>query len=476
VFGGGRLGILIPLESQRPSAAQRRPVTLDPLIAVASPYGDPEALVRAARDLARSGATLVVMAAWLHPGHEDARPRRGGRARAPAREPPRQVRGRGAVSADFPFPVVTIAGPPRERGRQYGQLARDRIATSLQIYTAAWGGGEAPARSALLDRARAFMAVIGERFSDLMEEVWGIAEGAERPVEEIVALNARTELLYGQAAADGCTGAVLLPGVAGGHTIIGQNWDWRPACRASAILLRVIPERGPRLLTFVEAGMLARSGMNSAGIGLCGNFLQSDHDPDWSPSCSYAEPSLSQTPSGRRPRVAPRALLFPTTSSPVRRRGDSPECSPRVFRSFPRRGYSTREHFVAAGHYWLRRIGQPVRERRSRFPAGRSSRFTVGDSRWRCATTSACRLRSGRRRAARVARESRWPGGDGPRRPAGARPVRHEYRSSACLTRRDLGVAASSRPHDPSTPSRSRAEVLQAAPFWWPSASPCSRH
>jgi isopenicillin-N N-acyltransferase-like protein len=39
-----------------------------------------------------------------------------------------------------------------------------------------------------------------------------------------------------------------------------------------------VPEQGPRILTFVEAGMLARSGMNSAGLGLCGNFLQSDQD------------------------------------------------------------------------------------------------------------------------------------------------------------------------------------------------------
>jgi isopenicillin-N N-acyltransferase-like protein len=173
---------------------------------------------------------------------------------------------------------VTIEGDARERGRQYGRLATARIATSLGIYMAAWAAGDAPARAALLDRARAFVPVIGDRFPDLLEEMRGMAEGAERPLEEIVALNARTELLYGEQAADGCTGAVILPGLAGGHVVIGQNWDWRPACRDSAIVLRVVPARGPSLLTFVEAGMLARSGMSSAGIGLCGNFLNSDMD------------------------------------------------------------------------------------------------------------------------------------------------------------------------------------------------------
>lgn len=179
----------------------------------------------------------------------------------------------------FPFPLVTIEGGPRERGRQYGRLAAERIGVSLGIYTAAWGAGSGPAREGLLERARAFTPVIGDHHPDLLEEMRGIAEGAGVSVEEIVALNARTELLYGgPPASDGCTGAVLLPEVAGGRTIIGQNWDWRPACRDSAILLRILPDAGPRILTFVEAGMLARSGMNSAGLGLCGNFLQSDRD------------------------------------------------------------------------------------------------------------------------------------------------------------------------------------------------------
>jgi isopenicillin-N N-acyltransferase-like protein len=185
--------------------------------------------------------------------------------------------------APFPFPFLTIEGDARERGRQYGRQAGDRIETTLRIYMAAWTAGEtgreAPAKSgreAVLERARRFTPVIGDAFPDLLEEMRGIAEGAERPLEEIVALNARTELLY--STDDGCTGAVILPERAGGHTIIGQNWDWRPPCRDAAILLQVRPGHGPSLLTFVEAGMLARSGLNSAGLGLCGNFLNSDLD------------------------------------------------------------------------------------------------------------------------------------------------------------------------------------------------------
>lgn len=182
-----------------------------------------------------------------------------------------------SAAAAFPFPLVDVEGDARERGRQYGRQAAERIATSLRIYMAAWTAGDAAGRAGLLARARAFEPVIGDRYPELLEEMRGIAEGAGRALEEIVALNARTELLFG-APADGCTGAVLLPERTGGRVIIGQNWDWRPACREAAIVLRVTPDHGPSFVTFVEAGMLARSGMNSAGIGLCGNFLNSDAD------------------------------------------------------------------------------------------------------------------------------------------------------------------------------------------------------
>src|SRR5919197_1125232 len=175
----------------------------------------------------------------------------------------------------LPFPLVAIEGDARERGRQYGRRAGERIETGLRSYMSAWTPG-ATSREAVLERARRVTPVIGDAFPDLLEEMRGIAEGAERSLEEIVALNARTELLHTRD--EGCTSAAILPQRAGGHTLIGQNWDWRPSCRESAILLQVRPDRGPALLTFVEAGMLARIGMNSSGIGLCGNFLNSDLD------------------------------------------------------------------------------------------------------------------------------------------------------------------------------------------------------
>ena len=65
----------------------------------------------------------------------------------------------------------------------------------------------------------------------------------------------------------GALGAVL--GQAG-HRIIAA-YDGEEA-------LRRFREDGPDLLTFVEAGGLARAGLNAAGIAVTANYLESDRD------------------------------------------------------------------------------------------------------------------------------------------------------------------------------------------------------
>lgn len=185
-----------------------------------------------------------------------------------------------------PFPLIDIAGPPRQRGMQYGRKARTYIERSLAVYRPAYAaaGLEWPEVRRI---AGEFLSRI-ERFSPAMcEEIAGIAAGCDVPVGDIVALNARTELLYGHGSAasvldkteEGCTGAIALPDITqGGQLIHGQNWDWRDECATSTIVLRIRPESGPSILTMVEAGTLARCGFNSEGVAITGNFLKSAAD------------------------------------------------------------------------------------------------------------------------------------------------------------------------------------------------------
>ena len=186
------------------------------------------------------------------------------------------------------FPFVSVSGTPEARGRSYGQQAADRVRKSAAMYgqTLVDLGYDAMARTQLIAH---FAREIEDFAPHYLEEMRGIAAGADVPFEDIVMVNARTEVVAKARAekkkaaelepGDGCTGALILPTrSANGNLIHGQNWDWRAECAETAIVLRVRNDNGPDMLTFVEAGGLARSGLNSAGVSITANYLESDRD------------------------------------------------------------------------------------------------------------------------------------------------------------------------------------------------------
>lgn len=182
-----------------------------------------------------------------------------------------------------PFPLIDVAGSPFECGEQHGRQAGNRIALGLENYRA-----DFERRGTSWEEALQLAKTYGDRIevfsADLWQEIRGIAKGSEQPVEAITLLNARTEITFGGTGQlpidiDGCTAALALPEVtANGHLLHAQNWDWRPDCVDTSVVLRVTPSEGPRMLLFCEAGQLARHGLNSAGIALTANGLECDLD------------------------------------------------------------------------------------------------------------------------------------------------------------------------------------------------------
>lgn len=192
------------------------------------------------------------------------------------------------------FPLIEIEGDPRQRGIQYGRQTGDRIAAGLRLYRE-----EFTRRGTIWARAFEFASQLSpsiERYgADLMDEIRGIAEGSQQPVEAIVLLNARTEIIYRSIADDEanspeaasaelmeeCTAALAMPeATEDEHLLHGQNWDWRPDCVDTAVVVKIHSVDGPDILTFTEAGQLARHGMNSAGISITANGLHCDQDAD----------------------------------------------------------------------------------------------------------------------------------------------------------------------------------------------------
>jgi isopenicillin-N N-acyltransferase-like protein len=188
-----------------------------------------------------------------------------------------------------PFPQVDTCGSPYQRGRQHGAAVPERIVRSAGLYR------RQLARHNVCAERQSTLALgmrpAIERFDpDYLEEMQGIADGAGVPLEDVILINCRTELLFGQGELsaicqeldDRCASLAVLPENAeSGRLMHAHSSDWREECLDTGIVLRI--RRGgsqdePDLLMFTGAGSLARHGFNSAGVSLTGGFLGSDRD------------------------------------------------------------------------------------------------------------------------------------------------------------------------------------------------------
>jgi len=181
------------------------------------------------------------------------------------------------------FPVLELEGDAHECGLQHGSGAAARVARSVEIYLTAFGKQTTLTLDEVRERARGFAAEIERIDPDILEELRGIAAGAQQRFEDIVAVNCRTELLYGDKSgarpATECTTIVALPeATAERRILLAKNWDWRDACIDSVVLLKIAQRGKPRLTLMVEAGMVGRDGFNEHGIAVVGNLLVSNHD------------------------------------------------------------------------------------------------------------------------------------------------------------------------------------------------------
>ncbi|MFC4470715.1 C45 family autoproteolytic acyltransferase/hydrolase [Streptomyces xiangluensis] len=191
------------------------------------------------------------------------------------------------------IPIVEISGTPVERGRQYGEAVRGRLGAALTYYQEAFGQSSGLTWEQVTARAERWLEPVSAYAPDLVEEMSGIAEGAGVGLLDVLALNARGEILYDETFAgmrgredsteetveekgttDGCTSFAVMGEASGdGHVYCGQNWDWRAGTADTLVMLRIVQPSRPTVIMQVEAGQIGRQGANSAGIALNANGL-----------------------------------------------------------------------------------------------------------------------------------------------------------------------------------------------------------
>ncbi|GAA5912654.1 hypothetical protein JCM6882_004702 [Rhodosporidiobolus microsporus] len=171
-----------------------------------------------------------------------------------------------------PFPVISVAGSPREMGVQHGTKAREQVWGSIEAYKSIFQDLAGLSWDRVLEAARLFDAPLRSGHPDLVEEMEGVAEGAQVPFVEILALNCRSEISLAEPL-DGCTS--LSGKAADGSRLIAQNWDWKTAIIPGIIILHLQPSDGtPEAKMTTEAGIIGKMGHNSAGVCLVMNAIK----------------------------------------------------------------------------------------------------------------------------------------------------------------------------------------------------------
>lgn len=175
------------------------------------------------------------------------------------------------------------------------------------------GQGAAYVRANLDDYVRLFHAVgvddarlrvfgtqaaeaLAEWSPALHAEMCGVAAGCDLHEWQLGLLNGRTEVLaaVGAVGEGECSTAVYLPAAGAPRTI--QTWDWHDELAADRLVVRHVADSGLTVRYFTEFGMLAKIGLNDAGLGLHFNILNhaSDSGPIGVPVHAVARRVLDQ--------------------------------------------------------------------------------------------------------------------------------------------------------------------------------------
>ncbi len=167
--------------------------------------------------------------------------------------------------------------PPRERGLELGERFAREIADTADRYRRLFAARAEGPFDVELWSERAWQAI--RRLAPLhADEIAGIADGAGLPVEQVAAINARTEILVAAnpTGVNECSTVVSLP--VDGPPVAVQTWDWYDAMSDGWFTWTIPFEDGRELTTVTEFGMLAKIGVNDRGVGVMLNMLHHRND------------------------------------------------------------------------------------------------------------------------------------------------------------------------------------------------------
>ncbi|HLR15580.1 MAG TPA: C45 family peptidase [Bacillota bacterium] len=171
--------------------------------------------------------------------------------------------------------VLNLSGTPHEIGLQHGELAKEEVMYSLDSYEKLFFHDVGITWKEARELAKQHVPAIEKTNIDLIQEMEGIAQGSSMDFEDILTLNARSEIALTQNKSDGCTSLAVLPPTSE-QSFLAQTWDWRSAQSRSLIMTKIKQQHAPNIHMVTEGGIIGKIGLNEHGLGVCLNALRAN--------------------------------------------------------------------------------------------------------------------------------------------------------------------------------------------------------
>lgn len=172
-----------------------------------------------------------------------------------------------------PAPLIKVSGSHREIGRQIGQATAPQVCQAIEnarmVLQNAYESLQLTWEGAQI-QSRKYLPFAQERYPQYVEEIMGIAEGAEVPMDDLVVLNAMEAVTTDALHLTKCTSmAVNEDRTADEHVLVAHNEDWLPEEEQGVVVIHATPDDEPPFLAMTYGGLLPNVGFNAAGIAQC---------------------------------------------------------------------------------------------------------------------------------------------------------------------------------------------------------------
>ncbi len=180
-----------------------------------------------------------------------------------------------------PPPLVRVSGTHREMGRQIGEACRRQVQHGIEnaraLIAEAYPQLELTWEGAQI-QARKYIPFAQERYSQYVEELTGIAEGANVLFDDLAVVNAMEAVAMDALHLTRCTSmAVNQERTADGHVLLAHNEDWVPEDEDDVFIIHATPKDEPPFLAMTYGGLLPNIGFNAYGIAqLCDSVYPND--------------------------------------------------------------------------------------------------------------------------------------------------------------------------------------------------------